>query len=118
MKTLTRSIVVLAMLSASVLAQTQNMAGQWQGTLQAGKELRIVVVITTADGLRATMYSIDQLPQGIPATSINLQGTALKMSFAGIGVTFEGNVSTDRNTITGTFTQGNNPLPMTLARQR
>jgi hypothetical protein len=59
MRILTRSIAVL-LLSASLLAQTPNMAGQWQGVLPAGKELRIVVVITNTDGLKATMYSIDQ----------------------------------------------------------
>jgi uncharacterized protein (TIGR03435 family) len=115
MKTLTRTIAVLV-LAASLLAQAPNIAGQWQGVLQAGKDLRIVVVITNADGLRATMYSIDQLAQGIPATAITLQGTTLKMSFAGIGVTFEGTVSPDGNTAAGTFTQGNNPLSMTLTR--
>jgi uncharacterized protein (TIGR03435 family) len=116
MKTLTRSVVALLVLSATLLAQAQNMAGQWQGVLQAGKDLRIVVVITNADGLRATMHSIDQTPQGIPATAITLQGTTLRMSFSGIGVNFEGTVAADGNTVTGTFTQGNNPLPMTLAR--
>jgi hypothetical protein len=116
MKTLTRSIAVLFLLAASLLAQAQNMAGQWQGVLQAGKDLRIVVVITSADGLKATMYSIDQTPQGIPANAITVQGTTLRMSFGGIGVRFEGTVSADGNSVTGTFTQGNNPLPMTLAR--
>lgn len=116
MKTLTRSIAALLVLSASLLAQAQNMAGQWQGVLQAGKDLRIVVVITSADGLKATMYSIDQTPQGIPANAIAVQGTTLRMSFGGIGVRFEGTVSADGNSVTGTFTQGNNPLPMTLAR--
>ena len=71
MRTLTRLIAVL-LLSASLLAQAPNLAGQWQGVLAAGKELRIVVVITTTDGLKATMYSIDQTPQGIPATTITL----------------------------------------------
>jgi uncharacterized protein (TIGR03435 family) len=115
MRTLTRSIAVL-LLSASVLAQAPNMAGQWQGVLPAGKELRIVVVITTTDGLKATMYSIDQTPQGIPATTITMQGTTLRMAFAGIGVSFEGTLSPDGNAVAGTFTQGNNPLSMTLAR--
>src|SRR6185436_5148659 len=108
MKTLTRSIAVL-LLSASLLAQAPNMAGQWQGVLQAGKDLRMVVVITSAGGLKATMYSIDQTPQGIPANPITLQGTTLRMSFDAIGVRFEGTVSADGNSVTGTFTQGNNP---------
>lgn len=107
---------MLFLLSASLLAQAQNMAGQWQGVLQAGKDLRIVVVITSADGLKATMYSIDQTPQGIPASAITGQGSTLRMSFGGIGVSFEGTVSADGNSVIGTFTQGNKPLPMTLAR--
>jgi uncharacterized protein (TIGR03435 family) len=115
MRILTRSTAVL-LLSASLLAQTPNMAGQWQGVLPAGKELRIVVVITNTDGLKATMYSIDQTPQGIPATTITMQGTTLRMSFAGIGVSFEGALSPDGNAVAGTFTQGNNPLSMTLTR--
>jgi uncharacterized protein (TIGR03435 family) len=116
MKTLMRVIAALVVLSASPVAQAPNLAGTWQGVLQAGKELRIVVVMTNTDGLKATMYSIDQSFQGIPGTSATLQGTTLRMSFAGIGVNFEGNLSADGNSITGTFTQGNKPLPMTLAR--
>jgi uncharacterized protein (TIGR03435 family) len=116
MKTLTRSMAVL-LLSASLLAQAPNMAGQWQGVLQAGKDLRVVVLITNADGLKAVMHLIDQgLGQGIPATSAALQGTTLRLAFDGIGVTFEGTVAPDGNSIKGTFTQGNKPLPMSLSR--
>ena len=46
MKILTRSIAVLLVLSASLLAQAPNMSGQWQGVLQAGKDLRVVVIVT------------------------------------------------------------------------
>ena len=95
MKTLTRSIAVL-LLSASLLAQPPNLAGQWQGVLQAGKDLRVVVVITNADGLKAVMHLIDQgLGQGIPATAAALQGATLRLAFGGIGVTFEGTVAPD-----------------------
>jgi uncharacterized protein (TIGR03435 family) len=117
MKTPTRSIAMLLVLSASLLAQAPNMAGQWQGVLQAGKDLRVVVVITNADGLKGVMHLIDQgLGQGIPATSVTLQGSTFRMAFAGIAVTFEGNVAADGDSIKGTFTQGNKPLPMSLAR--
>jgi len=116
MKTFTRWIAVVVLLSASVLAQAQNIAGNWQGTLQVGKDLRIVVVITNTDGLKAMMYIIDQSGQGLPASSITLSGTTLRMAFTGLGVTFDGNVSADGKTITGTFTQANKPIPMTLER--
>ena len=116
MKTLIRSLVVLILLSAS--ADAQSLAGNWQGTLQAGKDLRIVIVISSADagGLRAVLYSIDQGSQGIPASTIALQGTTLRMSYQGLGATFEGTVTADGNSIAGTFTQGGKPLPLPLTR--
>jgi uncharacterized protein (TIGR03435 family) len=118
MKTFTRWIALLVMLSASVLAQSQNIAGQWQGTLQAGKELRLVFVIANADGggLRATMHSIDQGGQGVPVTETTLSGTTLRMSVAGIGGTFEGNLSADGTSIAGNWRQGGGALSLTLRR--
>ena len=111
-----RVLVVIAL--AATPASAQTLAGNWQGTLQAGKEIRIVLVISGADGagLKAVMYSIDQGAQGIPASAVTLQNTTLRMAFAGIAVTFEGTVGADGKSIAGTFTQANKPLPMTLVR--
>lgn len=46
----------------------QDITGTWQGTLQAGRELRTVIKISKADGggLKAVMYSIDQSGQAYP----------------------------------------------------
>jgi uncharacterized protein (TIGR03435 family) len=116
MRTLIRVVAVLLALSGA--AHAQNIAANWQGTLQVtGKELRVVVAISgDAGALRAMMYLIDQGGQGIPASSVALQGSTLKMAFAGIGVTYDGTLSADRNSIAGTFTQADRPLPMTLTR--
>jgi hypothetical protein len=76
-------VAFVVMLSMGVVqAQAPNVTGNWQGTLQAGKELRIVFVIANADGggLRATMHSIDQGGQGIPANTVTLQGSTLRIS--------------------------------------
>ena len=76
MKTLLRSVVALVVLLSAGAAAAQNLAGNWQGTLQAGpRSLRIIFAVTAADagGLRAVMYSIDQGGQGIPAT-VTAQG--------------------------------------------
>jgi len=61
------------------------------------------------------MYSIDQGGQPINASAITLQGSTVKMSVAGIGGTFEGKLSADGATITGTWSQGA-PLPLELKR--
>jgi len=94
-----------------------DIAGDWQGTLQAEKSLRIVVKITKSDkGWDAMMYSIDQGAYPIKASSVTLNGSTLKFSVEMIGGTYEGTLSADSNSIAGTWTQGPKPLPLTLLR--
>ena len=111
-----KSLVLSALLAASAFAQ--NVAGTWQGTLSTPQRaLRLVMKVTRADdeSLKATFYSIDQNGQGIPASAVSLQGTAFKAMIPAIGVQYEGKLSADGNTITGTFTQGA-PLPLNLVK--
>ena len=102
--------------SSALLAQT--LTGTWQGTLQAGRELRTVIKISTTDKdtLKAILYSIDQGAQGIPVNPVTLQGSTVRMSVPGIGGAYEGKLSADGNSIAGTWTQGPNPLPLNLTR--
>ncbi len=70
--------LILGRLTAPLHAQEKDITGNWQGTLQAGKGLRIVMKITKDDGrLKAVSYSIDQGGQPIPITSITVQGTSV-----------------------------------------
>ena len=109
-------MIAFAGLSGGALA-AQDITGAWQGTLQAGRELRLVVKISKADGgLKAILYSIDQQGPGMPASAITLQGSTVKMSVAGIGGTYEGKLNADGTSITGTWTQGGAPLPLNLKR--
>lgn len=94
-----------------------DIAGDWQGTLQAEKSLRIVLKISKSDkGWGAMMYSIDQGAYPINASSVTLNGSTLKFSVEMIGGNYEGTLSADGNSIAGTWTQGPNPLPLTLIR--
>jgi uncharacterized protein (TIGR03435 family) len=95
----------------------QDFVGTWQGTLNpGGRELRIVIKIARdGDKLKATNYSIDQGGPPIPASAISQNGSALKMTVAGIGGSYEGKISADGKTINGTWTQGA-PLPLDLTR--
>jgi uncharacterized protein (TIGR03435 family) len=121
MKKLILWTIALAALRGSALF-AQNLTGTWQGALTlpapANRELRTVIKITTtdADTLKAVMYSIDQGAQGVPAGSVTLQGSMFKMSVPGIGGSYEGKLSADGNSITGTFTQGPALLPLNLTR--
>jgi uncharacterized protein (TIGR03435 family) len=99
-------------------SQAGTLADTWQGTLHAGQDLRIVVKISKADnsGYKAVFYSIDQGGDGIPADSVTLDGTAVKMAVKRIAGTYEGKLSSDGKAINGTWSQGPTPLPLTLAR--
>jgi hypothetical protein len=97
--------------------KTQSIADTWQGTLHAGQDLRVVFKISKTDGggYKAVTYSIDQGGNGIPVDTVTLDGTMVKMSVKMIAGTYEGKLSGDGKTITGTWTQGA-PLPLTLTR--
>ena len=93
-----------------------DIAGDWQGTLEAGKSLRTIVRIAKTDkGWTAKFYSIDQTPQPIPVSSTTLDGSTVKFTVDMVGGSYEGTLSADGNTITGTWTQAK-PLPLTLVR--
>lgn len=92
--------------------------GTWQGTLHSGRDLRTVIKITRADDetLKSTFYSIDQNAGSIPVTSTTLDGSTLKFSIDLIDGSYEGKLSADGNSITGTWKQGANSLPLNFAR--
>jgi uncharacterized protein (TIGR03435 family) len=109
-------MVALAALAGGVLC-AQDLTGNWQGTLKAGKDLRVIVAISRDDGrLQAKFYSIDQGGQPLKVSSISQDGTAVKFAIDLIGATYEGKVSSDSKTIAGTWSQGATPLPLDLAR--
>jgi uncharacterized protein (TIGR03435 family) len=102
--------------TSGIAARAQDVSGDWQGTLHAGSDLRIVFKITKDDGkLKAVGYSIDQGGQPMNATGVTLQGTTLKLSVPGVGGTYEATLSGDGKTLTGTWTQGQ-PIPLVLVR--
>jgi uncharacterized protein (TIGR03435 family) len=98
--------------------KTQSIADTWQGTLHAGRDLRTVVKITKADngGYKAVFYSIDQGGDGLPVNTITVDGATVRMTLTIIAGTYEGKLSPDGKTITGTWSQGPDPLPLVLTR--
>src|SRR5439155_10075887 len=89
-----------------------------QGTLKAGpQELRIVIKISLADDkLKAVLYSIDQKSPPIPASTFTRDGSTVKMTIAALNGTYEGKISSDANSMAGTWTQGGPPAPLILVR--
>jgi len=96
-------------LFVSVISLAQDIAGDWNGTLNVnGAELRLVLHIAkTPDGtLKSTLDSVDQGAKDIPVTSTTLQDGALSLKVDRIGGGYEGKVNKDAREIAGTWSQG------------
>jgi hypothetical protein len=105
-------IALVALLAGTLFAQ--DITGTWQGSLQ---DLRVVIKISQADNqsLTALIYFIDhQGEQPDTASAITQQGANIKMTVATEGYEFK--LSTDGNSLAGTWTRGAESLPLNLAR--
>lgn len=93
-----------------------RIAATWQGILRTERDLHFVFKITKTNTatLHATFYNIDAAPAGIPAISTTLNGSQLKLELP--FATYAGTVAPDGNSITGSWTQGQNSLPLRLDR--
>jgi uncharacterized protein (TIGR03435 family) len=91
----------------------------WQGTLHLPqRDLRIVLKVSKgADGaVTGTMYSIDQGGGGMKTSSASFQDGTLKVAIQMLDMTYEGKLSVDGKSITGSFTQGNQPIQVVFER--
>ncbi len=106
---MTKTLMAALALSAAWASQGQDITGDWQGTLQAGgTELHLLVHIsrTSAGALKATLDSLDQSANGIPISSITLNGSKLTFASEVVHGSYEGTVNGDATAIQGTWTQG------------
>jgi hypothetical protein len=113
-----RILVIFTTLLAATLAHSQDVTGDWQGTLNTGVgELRLVLHIAkSADGaLKATVDSVDQNSNGIPVTSTTLKDSKLNLTLDTIHATYAGTVAPDGKMISGTWLQSK-ALPLDFKR--
>jgi alpha-beta hydrolase superfamily lysophospholipase len=111
-------LVFLLGLSCQVVGQTpaKGFTGSWQGTLEAGgAKLRLVVTVTKSD---AGVFAgkLESLDQGatIPIDTITVNGDAVRFEIKSPAIVFEGTLNKERTELTGTFTQGDQKIPLTL----
>jgi uncharacterized protein (TIGR03435 family) len=99
----------------------QDLTGTWQGMVHppdTKDDLRTVIKVSTSEGgtFKGNFYSIDQTVQPFPTTG-TIQGTTIKLQIPGIGCVYEGKLSADGNTITGSIKQGfTRSIPWVLKR--
>src|SRR5260370_2229207 len=99
-------------------AKASDIDGDWLGTLDAGMgKLRLLLhIANTEDRLNAAMDSLDQNANGIPVSSITRANTSLKFEMKAIGGSYDGTISQDVSTFTGTWTQMGKSLPLAFKR--
>lgn len=107
--------LLLAILSGALLAQT--IEGTWQGTLIPPNQndgLRLAFKIATnGNAYQGTFYNLANGRQ-LNLGAVTLQGNVVKIAIPGNGMNYEGKIEADGKSITGTLTQGTNPLPLPL----
>src|SRR5215472_10216591 len=103
--------------AAPAKTPSSAIAGDWQGTLQAGmQQLHVVLHINqAADGsLSANMDSLDQGAKGIAIDQISFQNGKISFTSNVVHGSYEGKLTPD-SAIEGTWTQGQS-FPLTFKR--
>ena len=113
-------LLFLLGLSCQVFSQTpvKGFEGSWQGALEAGgQKLRLVVTVTKSDaGTYAGKFdSLDQGASG-PIDTITVNGDAVRFEIKAAAIVYEGTLNKERTELTGTFTQGGQPFPLSFKR--
>jgi uncharacterized protein (TIGR03435 family) len=112
-------VVVLLLVGMANAQGTRDLAGTWQGTLQVGRQERLVVKIAKdGAGWSGVVYDLDSNTpsQGRNTTQMSLQGAEVRFAIAPIDASYVGKLSEDGASIAGTWTQGGQAHPLMLAR--
>ncbi|MGA8111090.1 MAG: M56 family metallopeptidase [Acidobacteriaceae bacterium] len=96
-----------------------GISGTWQGTMQTpdGRQHRMVLRIAKDEkgALSGTLYPIDQNGRPLASSSLSFESGTLRFVNQFPGLTYEGRISADRQSISGTVTQ-NGSFPLVLER--
>jgi D-alanyl-D-alanine-carboxypeptidase/D-alanyl-D-alanine-endopeptidase len=101
-------------------AKPSRVDGIWLGTLTAGQTvLRLQLrVKSDAQGKEyCSMDSIDQHARGLECSSVAFSGDDFSFDVPVVKGHWAGKISGDGHTLTGTWEQGGNSLPLVLTRQ-
>lgn len=94
-------------------AVAKEFTGQWEGTLEAGTTLRLIVKIANGEaGSTAVMISVDQGGQEILVSAITQKDAKLSLDVKMINGGYEGEINKEGTELNGTWTQGPNSFPL------
>jgi hypothetical protein len=101
--------------------EVQVLEGVWEGALDInGTPLHLRLNFTkNVDGsIAGTLDSPDQKVTGLRIESISRTADSIKLDVKTIGGSYQGTLNKDASTLTGTWTQMGNNLPLSLQRKK
>ncbi len=116
-----RLVICVLMLSGMLATPVwaQDFLGIWQGRIQPINNLRYVFNINRADNENWVATIVIDQDHGMPyrANSISIEGSRLRLSMKELGgSTYDGQLSSDGKSLTGTWTIRGQPFPLNLDR--
>ena len=98
-------------------AVAAEFVGNWEGTVNFGAPLRLVLTISNGkDGAEAVMISLDQGNAQIPVSAVIQKGTKLTLDVKAVGGSYEGEMNKEGTEISGTWTQLGNGTALLLKK--
>jgi hypothetical protein len=100
-------------------AISKELEGSWEGTLDAGEKLRLIVTFRSVDGKGAgQIVSVDQGNSNIPLSQVTQDGAKVTFVAQVVAGKFDGALNDAKTELKGEWTQGGNTFPLALARQK
>lgn len=96
----------------------KELTGKWEGTLEAGMSLRLVLNIENKEtGAVATLVSVDQGGAKIPVARIDHIDGKVALQVTMVNGGYEGKLNKEGTTLTGDWTQNGNTLPLVFSKK-
>lgn len=103
---------------AAAAVHAPDLIGQWQGTIHpTDRDRRVVLKFFKGNNgaLTADLFFIDQDGRPLHASSINRDGSEVKIAFNLIGASVEGKLNAESNVIDGFWKPGDHDVPLVLS---
>jgi uncharacterized protein len=118
-KSLLAMTLLLSVHIASAALATNDVIGNWQGTLDTGAaKLRLVFKISRAadGGLSAKLDSLDQGARDIPVDTVSVSNKVLRMEVKSVKGLYVGTLDASRTKTAGLWSQGGGVLALSLEK--